>query len=353
MKIHLKSLIFAAIIGQFLLRSATGSAVLQQVISGPVNSSDLQAQISALQQSLAALQASLAATAAVSAQPESKPSTQGFQVIPLPTQYLSDAPGRVYVVPNFLSQEERTALLEAAQSRYTPSEIYAEQSNPQEEESDGFAESLLRTSETAYLEAQDTSVPAQKASISALIQRAHTITMTPPHQGETVQATRYNGSAKYEFHYDSAMALGRVFTVLVPLIDVPQEHGGFTIFPRARIQPSAAALRALEPLTGVKYPPLKDPTWDDQALPELGWAHGEYQPPMQQFCDHPAVLRFRPRAGHALIWANHDTELGLDYMTLHGGCPMVEGGQKVIVQRWIRFYERTNSLLELIESCAG
>ena len=78
---------------------------------------------------------------------------------------------------------------------------------------------------------------------------------------------------------------------------------------------------------------------------------------MGQFCDHPGVVKFKPRAGDMLVWHNHAGDFDLDWMTLHGGCPPTVGADgtqedKYIMQRWIRGYgAEGNQVNQLLGEC--
>lgn len=219
--------------------------------------------------------------------------------------------------------------------------------------------------------------------IKLVSDKMHKEAAMPTKYGEVLQLTKYSQHQKYEFHFDSSMEVGRLVTVLVFLEDIPEGYGGETVFPHARVKPSQR--EKVSSITGITLPPVGDPSWDDSRLPEVGTTHNFEQPSMQQFCDHPRVLRFRPRQGDALMvsdtasfpisldiciirfvvsicntylsqWFNHDPELLLDPSTVHGGCPIKADSQgyapnKTIAQRWIRYYRGTNEFVGVLKDC--
>eukprot|EP01138_Halocafeteria_seosinensis_P008152 gb/GECG01008332.1/.p1 GENE.gb/GECG01008332.1/~~gb/GECG01008332.1/.p1 ORF type:complete len:414 (+),score=72.55 gb/GECG01008332.1/:1-1242(+) len=253
--------------------------------------------------------------------------------------YAENGPQRLYYLREMLSPEECERLLDVAEPYFKPSETMGKSSKD------------LRNSESAFIEESGDS----DEIIQTVVDKMHREAAMPTKFGEVLQLTRYSEYQKYEFHFDSSMELGRLVTVLVFLQDVPEGLGGETVFPHARVKPSQA--KNLSKLTGITLPEDEaDPAWDDSDLPEVGETHQDVQPSMQQFCDHPRVLKFRPRQGDAIMWFNHDPELLLDSKTVHGGCPPKtdENGytpQKTIAQRWMRYYRGENEFIGILKDC--
>jgi len=57
---------------------------------------------------------------------------------------------------------------------------------------------------------------------------------------------------------------------------------------------------------------------------------------MLPYCQHPAILKVKPRVGRALLFYNYAPNL-MDQEIWHGACPLVSG-EKWIAQRWFRLY---------------
>lgn len=270
-------------------------------------------------------------------------------------KYHKNGPARLYFLPGYFNKTVTDAAVAFGEdgNLFKRSQVMS---------SDGDTKRDIRTSSSAYIANNDLPPILLDA-----VHDMHLEAAFPFDQGEDLQLTRYVPGEKYEFHWDSSMELGRAVTVLVYLQDV--EEGGYTIFPKARVRRNAKRLKQLTELTGVEFPPSRDPSWDAE-LPELGLWHDDPQPPMQPFCDHPGVLKFKPRAGDMLLWYSHDGENDIDWQTLHGGCPPTVDGRvpegdealamanneetrKYIMQRWIRWYEpgTANEFHRLLDQC--
>ena len=55
---------------------------------------------------------------------------------------------------------------------------------------------------------------------------------------------------------------------------------------------------------------------------------------MEGICNLHAIL-FSVRKGDLAFWYNIDRNLNVDYLTFHGGCPVLVGS-KWITNKWIR-----------------
>ena len=130
------------------------------------------------------------------------------------------------------------------------------------------------------------------------------------------------------------------------------KNGGHTVFPGARWRSDSATRELVEGVLQSPLPPPSSALWSTAGLPPLGESHESAQPDMQQFCDHPGVVRIPPVAGNALLWFNHDAELDLDWATLHGGCPPKGTEEKLIAQRWVRWFkDDENNFYSVMKEC--
>lgn len=230
--------------------------------------------------------------------------------------------------------------------------------------------SLVRSSSTAYLTQED------YEKVQPIVERMHAEARIPYSNGEALQVTRYDAGQLYQFHWDSqcvvprylraclpmhcscpphplSLALGRYATFLVFLNDV--EQGGHTVFPQAQWVQSETARQWVAEHLGLHLPELGSPAWDTSDLPSISTDYMAEHPSMEPFCAHPAVVRFPPRAGDALLWFNHDMQLDHDWHTLHGGCPPLGSSRKYIAQQWMRWYrqdgEEDNDFYAMLQEC--
>jgi len=75
-----------------------------------------------------------------------------------------------------------------------------------------------------------------------------------------------------------------------------------------------------------RLPPPPEPR-----LPKLGNTPQEAtQADMAPFCGSRRVISVAPRAGDAIMWYSHRMQLDMDFNTLHGGCPPLNGEEKFI-----------------------
>ncbi len=144
-----------------------------------------------------------------------------------------------------------------------------------------------------------------------VIDRIHDHIRVSEDHGEILQVSEYLPGQKYTIHPDSIdsspgrHSMQRIMTVLIYLNDV--EAGGETIFPRGNGQNQHMTRHDTEP-------------WN-----------------LQHFCGQEDALKIEPRAGRAIFWYNHHTDLSWDQNTIHGACH-VKRGKKYVAQRWIRWH---------------
>ncbi|KAJ4722295.1 putative Prolyl 4-hydroxylase alpha subunit [Melia azedarach] len=148
-------------------------------------------------------------------------------------------------------------------------------------------------------------IPKGKDAVVAGIEdKIATWTFLPKENGEDMQVLRYQHGQKYEPHYDyfadkvNIVRGGhRLATVLMYLSDVTK--GGETAFPKAE-------------------PPRRRNHETDDDLSE---------------CAKKGIA-VKPRRGDALLFFNLDTNAIPDPLSLHGGCPVIEG-EKWSATKWI------------------
>lgn len=178
---------------------------------------------------------------------------------------------------NLLSHNECDALVEMSRQQLSPSRVVNSQNG-------AFDLQEARTSLGTYFKR------AENPLIAMLEERICGLLKLPSDRGESIQVLHYGVGAQYEPHYDffspqypgnkKVLAHGgqRVATMILYLNDV--EAGGSTVFPK------------------------------------LG-------------------LDILPRKGCGLLFSYADDGDGLDYMTFHGGSPVL-AGEKWIATKWFR-----------------
>jgi len=167
----------------------------------------------------------------------------------------------------------------------------------------GRAASDWRTSQSTFLSAND------DPTLRDIEYRTGSLTRTPRNHQEYVQVLRYGTGEKYDAHHDyfdpaayksdtSTLNLiqygkkNRFATVFWYLTDV--EDGGHTIFPRAG---------------GL--------------------------PPVRSHSDCSRGLKVQPKKGKVIIFYSLDARGKMDPLSLHGACPVGEGGVKWAANKWI------------------
>jgi prolyl 4-hydroxylase len=144
-----------------------------------------------------------------------------------------------------------------------------------------------------------------------VVDRIHDhIRISEPH-GEILQVSEYLPGQKYTLHPDSIgsspgpHSMQRIVTVLMYLNDV--DEGGHTVFPRANGQNQHITRHDTEP-------------WN-----------------LEYICNLEDSFKVAPKAGRAIFWYNHHTDLSWDQNTIHGACHVTQG-IKYVAQRWIRWH---------------
>ena len=144
-----------------------------------------------------------------------------------------------------------------------------------------------------------------------VVDRIHDhIRISEPH-GEILQVSEYLPGQKYTLHPDSIdsspgpHSMQRIVTVLMYLNDV--DEGGHTVFPRANGQNQHITRHDTEP-------------WN-----------------LEYICNLEESFKVAPKAGRAIFWYNHHTDLTWDQNTIHGACHVTKG-IKYVAQRWIRWH---------------
>lgn len=180
----------------------------------------------------------------------------------------------LFVLRDFLSEEECRGLIRLINARRKPSPLFADHPDPE-----------FRTSETCLFRRDDPLVRGIERRIAELMG-------LPPDHGEALQGQRYATGQQFKPHHDylrpgqpywqrqQHVGGQRTWTAMAYL-NVPGE-GGETVFPYARL-----------------------------AIP--------------------------PRRGSLLAWNNLDPAGAPNPGTLHQGMPVIRG-EKYIVTRWFREY---------------
>jgi hypothetical protein len=299
-----------------------------------------------------------------------------------------DGPSRLYYLANVLSPSEVTHIVERMTPWLQPSEVMSYSNQEVADKNDLYT----RSSETAMFESED---EVKDVVVSRVLDRLHTVARMPRHRGENFQMTRYREGERYVFHYDSSLDVGRLLTTLVFLSDLAPDEGGATVFPHGRLTErgrrklfllTSGRAREVAELDGtasdawhasskndyafrtssrdnvatfpsllrdVQLPPRPNATAPLPRIPDA--VSQTFKTPMEPFCDHPDVLKFPPRRGDGILWFNHEPDLSIDKKALHGGCPPKHGKEKIICQRWMRFFDAVegNRYAKLVRKCLG
>lgn len=134
----------------------------------------------------------------------------------------------------------------------------------------------------------------QHAELFPLMQRAAMLTGIPYTHLESVYVTRYPEGGLYNEHIDHGdeFEVDRLYTVLLYLNTVPDEQGGATVFPKLNV----------------------------------------------------AV---QPQVGRAVTWTNKNPDGSGHWENSHAAFPVLEGGEKWVIQFWFRRYPMIASLAQL------
>ncbi|KAG2450234.1 hypothetical protein HYH02_000331 [Chlamydomonas schloesseri] len=210
----------------------------------------------------------------------------------IPFQILSLYP-RIKVFPNFVDKARREEIIALASKFMYPSGLAYRPGEKVE------AEQQVRTSKGTFL-GGDTS-PA----LTWLEQKIAAVTDIPRQNGEFWNVLNYKHTQHYDSHMDSfdpkeygQQYSQRIATVIVVLSDEGLV-GGETVFKRE------GKANVDKPITN----------WTD--------------------CDADGGLRYKPRAGDAVLFWSAYPDGQLDQHALHGSCPVVTGNKWVAV-KWIR-----------------
>lgn len=195
---------------------------------------------------------------------------------------------RIFVLRNFLSEEECDHLVNKARPLMTKSTVV-------DNDTGKSIDSTVRTSTGTFFSRDEDEV------ITRVEKRISLVTMLPEDHGEGLQILHYQNGQKYEPHHDyfhdtynarKENGGQRVATVLMYLSNV--EEGGETVFPAAEHKVSG-------------------PGWSDCA--QKGMA-------------------VKPRKGDATLFYSLSAAGEKDPMSLHGSCPTV-AGEKWSATKWI------------------
>jgi hypothetical protein len=228
---------------------------------------------------------------------------------PIEMETLSESP-RVFLIDNFLTEEEITYLVEHAQGRLERSHV-------------GIGKETFhnqRTSKTAW----DTG-----SKISMGIQhRGYDLVRMPWDKSTTdaVQVIRYEKGQMYLLHtdyfkvgyanLDSSQPGGtnRIVTIFMYLSDV--DAGGGTLFPHSKHHGEVQDDRVI----------LNPPANLEKEI------HEENKKMAQ--CNLADALQVHPKRGRAILFYNQLPDGTLDIKAEHGGCPVAEG-HKWAANVWI------------------
>ncbi|XP_077232396.1 putative prolyl 4-hydroxylase 4 [Tasmannia lanceolata] len=211
-------------------------------------------------------------------------------VYPIKAKQVSWKP-RAFVYEGFLNDEECDHLISLAKSELKRSAVADNLSGESKL-------SQVRTSSGMFIsKGKDPIVARIEDKIAAW-------TFLPKENGEDIQVLRYEHGQKYDPHYDffsdkvNIVRGGhRIATVLMYLTDVAK--GGETVFPSAEESPR---LRL----------PVKDDLSD---------------------CAKKGIA-VKPRRGDALLFFNLHPDGTPDQISLHAGCPVIEG-EKWSATKWL------------------
>lgn len=229
---------------------------------------------------------------------EELPTPQDLQV-----RVVSESP-RIYVLENFLSEEECEFLKQLVNGRLEPAKVVEKAENKYD------LQVTTRNNKQIWLtRKEERSTPL----LRHIIKRMHRAARVPDDDAEALQIGKYGIDEKYELHLDSDPGhdVPRPATLIAYLNDV--EAGGETLFPMNPRNRLACATK-----------------WHDF---DGGKRFG-----IKNCCDldQPGIVKIPPRRGRAVLFWNHHVIGDRDRSSEHAACP-VKAGEKWIVQRWFRF----------------
>ncbi|KAK9077750.1 hypothetical protein SSX86_006087 [Deinandra increscens subsp. villosa] len=198
---------------------------------------------------------------------------------------------RAFVYEGFLTEDECDHIISLAKSELKRSAVADHLSGASKL-------SEVRTSSGMFISKNKDLI------VSGIEDKIATWTFLPKVNGEDMQVLRYEEGQKYEPHFDYfsdpvniARGGHRIATVLMYLSDV--EKGGETVFPSA----------------------------------EESSRHKTSKPDDLSECAMKGIA-VKPRKGDALLFFNLDPNAKPDVMSLHGGCPVLQG-EKWSATKWI------------------
>ena len=226
---------------------------------------------------------------------------------------------RVFKIHNFFSSEEADFLVDYAQ-KITDADLKLRRSSTG---STGYNINPVRTSENAFDSMSHVAI--------SLKQRGFSMLGLPRYDEELadgLQILRYNQSTAYISHldwidgnsdhdYNSALdGTNRYATIFLYLTDV--EEGGETIFPQAR-PPSVSGKEALTREEAIEETTrYLENKGISQLFPEESWQR-------KMVADCRNMFTVKPKKGDAILFYSQHADGTTDLMSLHGGCPVIEG----------------------------
>lgn len=209
-----------------------------------------------------------------------------------PMQLLSWYP-RAYLFPKFIDRDMCNHVIKLAESRLAPSGLALKKGDTLDSTRE------VRTSQGTFLSRRQDS----DGVLAYIEDKIAVVTGIPAGHGEAFNVLRYENGQHYDSHYDSfdESSYGKQFsqriaTVLVYLSDV--EEGGETSF-------LFEGVNGTERIKTVDY----------------------------KKCN--TGIKYKPRAGDAVLFWSIHPDMTRDKHSLHGGCPVVKG-TKWTATKWIR-----------------
>lgn len=243
---------------------------------------------------------------------------------------------RIFLIDNLFNQSECELLIERARSNGMRS---AQIMGANGELKAGVGDT--RVSLTTTLGEHGRRGGGTDNMVQAWRDRMSNAALLPEANAEALVVTQYVGGEgnKYELHFDSSLAVGRIATVLVFLTTV--HEGGECIFPWA-LTPGERESGTGSGGSGATGDNRPDGVRGrGRPLQELVGVTRE--PPILPMCADPddAALKVSPRAGRALVFFNHDPQLQrYSYRAMHAGCPPTRAGEdKWIAQIFLKWHE--------------
>ncbi|KAF8093285.1 hypothetical protein N665_0385s0032 [Sinapis alba] len=212
-----------------------------------------------------------------------------------------------------LQLQSSTSLISSPSSIINPSKVKQVSSKPRAFVYEGFLTdlecdhliSLAKENLQRSAVADNDNGESQDPIVSGIEDKLSTWTFLPKENGEDLQVLRYEYGQKYDAHFDYfhdkvniARGGHRIATVLMYLSNVTK--GGETVFPDA-VESSRRKL-------SVNKDDLSD-------------------------CAKKGIA-VKPRKGDALLFFNLHEDATPDTLSLHGGCPVIEG-EKWSATKWI------------------